>query len=300
MKNNKVKFYMKIAFLGTGLMGGPMAKNLALQGFKVSAWNRTPSKSEVLKKFDVEVKTSISEAVKNADVIVSMLSDGNASHEVQNDENLRANLSPKCTWIEMGSIKPDESRAHSKNFEKINVKYLDAPVSGGTKGAELGSLAIMVGGDRAVFTKVEDVFKPLGRAVFVGPTGSGQLAKLANQAIVAITIGAVAEATLLLEEGGADVAAVRNALLGGFADSTILQQHGKRMNERNFEPGGPSRLHLKDLTNILEQAKALDIDLPFSTSAYHRYTRLVNSLNGSELDHSALFLELLNRNGRKI
>jgi len=289
---------MKIAFLGTGLMGGPMAKNLAVAGFKVSAWNRTHSKATFLKNFKVEVKNLPSEAVQNADVIISMLSDGDASEEIQTDEKLRENLSPKCIWIEMGSIKPEESKAHSRNLGNLNVEYLDAPVSGGTKGAENGSLAIMVGGESSVFEKIEDVFKPLGRAVFVGPTGSGQLAKLANQAIVAITIGAVAEATLLLEEGGADAGAVRDALLGGFADSTILQQHGKRMSERNFVPGGPSRLHLKDLQNILLEAKALKIKLPFSQSAHDRYSRLVMSLEGSELDHSALFLELLNINGR--
>ena len=289
---------MKIAFLGTGLMGGPMAKNLAVAGFKVSAWNRTPSKATFLKDFKVEVKNLPSEAVQNADVIISMLSDGDASQEIQTDKKLRENLSPKCIWIEMGSIKPDESKAHSRNLGNLNVEYLDAPVSGGTKGAENGSLAIMVGGESSVFEKIEDVFKPLGRAVFVGPTGSGQLAKLANQAIVAITIGAVAEATLLLEEGGADAGAVRDALLGGFADSTILQQHGKRMSDRNFVPGGPSRLHLKDLQNILLEAKALEINLPFAQSAHDRYSRLVESLEGSELDHSALFLELLNINGR--
>ena len=289
---------MKIAFLGTGLMGGPMAKNLAVAGFKVSAWNRTPSKATFLKDFKVEVKNLPSEAVQNADVIISMLSDGDASQEIQTDEKLRENLSPKCIWIEMGSIKPDESKAHSRNLGNLNVEYLDAPVSGGTKGAENGSLAIMVGGESSVFEKIEDVFKPLGRAVFVGPTGSGQLAKLANQAIVAITIGAVAEATLLLEEGGADAGAVRDALLGGFADSTILQQHGKRMTDRNFVPGGPSRLQLKDLQNILLEAKALEINLPFAQSAHDRYSRLVESLEGSELDHSALFVELLNVNGR--
>ena len=289
---------MKIAFLGTGLMGGPMAKNLAVAGFHVSAWNRTPSKAAFLKEFKVEVKTLPSETVKNADVIISMFSDGKASQEIQNNEKLRENLSPNCIWIEMGSIKPDESKAHSRNLGELNVEYLDAPVSGGTKGAKNGSLAIMVGGNSSVFSKVGDAFKPLGRAVFVGPTGSGQLAKLANQAIVAITIGAVAEATLLLEEGGADVGAVRDALLGWFADSTILQQHGKRMSDRNFVPGGPSRLHLKDLQNILLEAKALKINLPFSQSAYDRYGRLVESLEGSELDHSALFLELLDINGR--
>jgi 2-hydroxy-3-oxopropionate reductase len=290
---------MKIAFLGTGLMGGPMAKNLAVAGYQVSAWNRTSSKANFLQEFDVDVKNTSSEAVKNADVIISMLSDGEASQEIQNNENLRINLSPSCIWIEMGSIKPDEAKIHSKNLSEMNVEYLDAPVSGGTRGAENGSLAIMVGGNEPVFKKVEDVFRPLGRAVFVGPTGSGQLAKLANQAIVAITIGAVAEATLLLEEGGADAGAVRDALLGGFADSTILQQHGKRMSERNFDPGGPSRLQLKDLQNVLAEAKALQIDLPFSLSAHDRYSRLVKSLSGSELDHSALFLELLDINGRK-
>ena len=291
---------MKIAFLGTGLMGGPMVKNLASAGYEITAWNRTSSKAEFLLQFGVDVKGLAADAVKNADVVVSMLSNGDASAQMQSDKDLQISLSSNATWIEMGSIKPDESRLHSKKLAALGVNYLDAPVSGGTKGAENGTLAIMVGGQRSVFKKVKNVFAPMGRAVFVGPTGSGQLAKLANQAIVAITIGAVAEATLLLEEGGADVGAVRDALLGGFADSTILQQHGKRMSERNFDPGGPSRLQLKDLKNILAEAKALNVDLPFSIAAHDRFSRLVNSLNGSELDHSALFLELLETNGKQI
>lgn len=291
---------MKIAFLGTGLMGGPMVKNLASAGYEITAWNRTSSKAEFLLQFGVDVKGLAADAVKNADVVVSMLSNGDASAQMQSDKDLQISLSSNATWIEMGSIKPDESRLHSKKLAELGVNYLDAPVSGGTKGAENGTLAIMVGGQRSVFKKVKNVFTPMGRAVFVGPTGSGQLAKLANQAIVAITIGAVAEATLLLEEGGADVGAVRDALLGGFADSTILQQHGKRMSERNFDPGGPSRLQLKDLKNILAEAKALNVDLPFSIAAHDRFSRLVNSLNGSELDHSALFLELLETNGKQI
>lgn len=291
---------MKIAFLGTGLMGGPMVKNLASAGCEVTAWNRTSSKAEFLLQFGVDVKGLAADAVKNADVVVSMLSNGDASAQMQGDKDLQISLSSNATWIEMGSIKPDESRLHSKKLAELGVNYLDAPVSGGTKGAENGTLAIMVGGERSVFKKLKNVFAPMGRAVFVGPTGSGQLAKLANQAIVAITIGAVSEATLLLEEGGADVGAVRDALLGGFADSTILQQHGKRMSERNFDPGGPSRLQLKDLQNILAEAKALNVDLPFSIAAHDRFSRLVNSLDGSELDHSALFLELLDTNGKQI
>jgi 2-hydroxy-3-oxopropionate reductase len=291
---------MKIAFLGTGLMGGPMVKNLASAGYEITAWNRTSSKAEFLLQFGVDVKGLAADAVKNADVVVSMLSNGDASAQMQSDKDVQISLSSNATWIEMGSIKPDESKLHSKKLAELGVNYLDAPVSGGTKGAENGTLAIMVGGERSVFKKVKNVFAPMGRAVFVGPTGSGQLAKLANQAIVAITIGAVAEATLLLEEGGADVGAVRDALLGGFADSTILQQHGKRMSERNFDPGGPSRLQLKDLKNILAEAKALNVDLPFSIAAHDRFSRLVNFLNGSELDHSALFLELLETNGKQI
>jgi len=291
---------MKIAFLGTGLMGGPMVKNLASAGYEITAWNRTSSKAEFLLQFGVDVKGLAADAVKNADVVVSMLSNGDASAQMQSDKDVQLHLSSNATWIDMGSIKPDESKLHSKKLAELGVNYLDAPVSGGTKGAENGTLAIMVGGERSVFKKVKNVFAPMGRAVFVGPTGSGQLAKLANQAIVAITIGAVAEATLLLEEGGADVGAVRDALLGGFADSTILQQHGKRMSERNFDPGGPSRLQLKDLKNILAEAKALEVDLPFSIAAHDRFSRLVNSLNGSELDHSALFLELLDTNGKQI
>lgn len=291
---------MKIAFLGTGLMGGPMVKNLASAGYEITAWNRTSSKAEFLLQFGVDVKGLAADAVENADVVVSMLSNGDASAQMQSDKDLQISLSSNATWIEMGSIKPDESRLHSKKLAELGLNYLDAPVSGGTKGAENGTLAIMVGGQRSVFKKVKNVFAPMGRAVFVGPTGSGQLAKLANQAIVAITIGAVAEATLLLEEGGADVGAVRDALLGGFADSTILQQHGKRMSERNFDPGGPSSLQLKDLKNILAEAKALNVDLPFSIAAHDRFSRLVNSLNGSELDHSALFLELLETNGKQI
>ena len=165
---------MKIAFLGTGLMGGPMVKNLASAGYDITAWNRTSSKAEFLLQFGVDVKGLAADAVKNADVVVSMLSNGDGSAQMQSDKDLQISLSSNATWIEMGSIKPDESRLHSKKLAELGVNYLDAPVSGGTKGAENGTLAIMVGGQRSVFKKVKNVFAPMGRAVFVGPTGSGQ------------------------------------------------------------------------------------------------------------------------------
>jgi len=160
-------------------------------------------------------------------------------------------------------------------------------------------LAIMVGGDRDVFDAATQVMQAMGRPVYVGPSGAGQLAKLANQGIVATTIGAVAEAMLLLEEGGADPAAVRDALKGGFADSTILQQHGERMTERNFAPGGLSRIQVKDLDNLLEQAAALNLDLPLSQDIRRRFVHFCEEMDGGDLDHSGLYLELRAHNNRK-
>ena len=154
----------------------------------------------------------------------------------------------------------------------------------------------MVGGEENIFHKTKEIFYPLGRSVLVGPIGTGQLAKLANQAIVGITIGAVAEAVLLLERGGADVDAVRDALSGGFADSTILQQHGVRMSKRNFEPGGSVKTQLKDLKNIQKVAKMLDLDLPMLNDVTKRYLTLADNSQNLEKDHSALFIELLKRN----
>ncbi|MEN9894251.1 MAG: 2-hydroxy-3-oxopropionate reductase, partial [Pseudomonadota bacterium] len=162
--------------------------------------------------------------------------------------------------------------------------------------AEEGTLAIMVGGDAAVFEQARPVLNPMGRPVRVGPSGCGQLAKLANQGIVAVTIGAVAEAMLLMARGGADMAGLRDALRGGFADSTILQLHGKRMAEKNFVPGGRSVFQLKDLDNLKEEADRLGLTLPLSDVQRDRFHHLVHDMDGGDLDHSALFLELLERN----
>jgi 2-hydroxy-3-oxopropionate reductase len=236
-------------------------------------------------------------AVNEADTIITMLSDGAATTAVLSDVIDAGVLTSGTTWIEMSSVKPGEARAQAKSLAEHGVAHLDAPVSGGTKGAEAGTLAIMVGGDATAFEASADVFAPLGRAVHVGPSGSGQLAKLANQAIVAVTIGAVAEAMLLLERGGADPAAVRDALKGGFADSTILQQHGRRMTERDFVPGGLSKFQLKDLENVLAEATAYDLNLPMTRDVRDRFAHFCEAMQGADLDHSGLFLELLARNG---
>ena len=298
IKTSEIDFRMGqmqiIAFLGMGKMGQPMACNLASSGFKVRCWNRTTGKLHSLPSV-LECKHDINTAVAGSDVVISMLSDGAATQNAINSLDRNALTSVKA-WIEMASILPEEATTQEKFFKKNDTEYLDAPVSGGTVAANDGNLAIMVGGEEKVFLETKKILGAMGRPVLVGPTGAGQLAKLANQAIVGITISAVAEAVLLLERGGANLDSVRDALSGGFADSAILQQHGQRMSKRNFESGGSVRTQLKDLQNIQKVAQILGLELPMVNKVTERYSALsANSLN-LEKDHSALFLELLDRN----
>ena len=233
-----------IAFLGIGLMGNHMARNLLRAGFVVHLWNRTKEKAEALTAEGGIVHDTAIQAVTDADVIITMLSDGPTVASLLFSNNVIDALSSGAIVIDMSSIKATEARAHAERLSKKGVGHLDAPVSGGTKGAEMASLAIMVGGHRPDFDRAVSVLSAMGRPTYVGPSGAGQLSKLANQAIVGVTIGVVAEAMLFVEKGGADPAAMREALVGGFADSTILQQHGKRMTTGDFVPGGPAKLSL--------------------------------------------------------
>ncbi|SDY89505.1 2-hydroxy-3-oxopropionate reductase [Jannaschia faecimaris] len=285
----------KLTLLGTGLMGAPMSRNLLRAGHDLKVWNRSREKAAPLSADGATVCDTPSEAVAGSQIVISMLSDGTASGHVQQDA--MDAFAPGAIWVEMGSIKPEESRAHAARFAEHGIGYIDAPVSGGTKGAEGATLAIMAGGDAETFAKVKPVLSDLGRPVHVGPVGAGQLSKLANQAIVACTIGAVAEAMLLLERGGADPAAVRDALKGGFADSTILQQHGARMTEGNFIPGGLTKFQIKDLDNTLAEADDLGLTLPTVTAINDRFKILRDQMDGADLDHSALFLQLKALNG---
>ena len=287
----------RVAVLGTGLMGAPMARNLCQAGFSTTVWNRTAAKATALGAFGAEIAGHAAEAVAEADIVISMLSDGPTGALVQADTALRAALRPGTIWVEMGSIKPEEARAAAEDLRQLGVSYVDAPVSGGTKGAEEASLAIMAGGAPEDFDRVAAALSAMGRPVHVGPVGAGQLAKLANQAIVGIAIAAVAEAMLMLQKGGADPAAVRTALKGGFADSTILQLHGARMTTMDFTPGRVCALQLKDLNNALAEAESFGLRLPTLENTRDRFDHLVHQMDSADLDHAALYLELLARNG---
>jgi len=282
--------------LDTGLMGLPMAGNLLNAGYSLNAWNRTAEKAAALEPLGAQIAVTAAEAVDSVDFIISMLADGNVLHEVLDDSTLRDSLASGAIWIDMSSTQPDEAMRAQKSLSHLGVAFVDAPVSGGTRGAEHASLAIMVGAEEKDFARVSSILMSLGRPVHVGSVGSGQLAKLANQLIVGCTIGAVAEAMLLLEKGGANPVAVRDALKGGFADSIILQQHGERMTQRNFIPGGLSRTQLKDLENVLLQAANDNLKLPMTEQLQHRFKRYVFELDGGDKDHSGIFEELIDLN----
>jgi 2-hydroxy-3-oxopropionate reductase len=281
----------KIGFIGIGLMGLPMAKNLLKAGYELKAFNRTESKAEPLKEFGGKISKSIEEVVSDNDVVITMLTDDSSVDAVMNSREFLDNLKVDATVIDMSSVKPTTAISHGNNLKSKNINYLDSPVSGGTIGAEEASLAIMVGGEQKIFDDVSDVLKAMGNPTLVGPLSSGQVSKLANQIIVGLTIGAVAEAVTLCEKAGANPNKMIKALSGGWADSKILQTHGKRMIEKDFTPKGRTSVHLKDMNNILECANSYNTHLPISNLVKEMYKSLVKNGHG-ETDHSSLYKEI--------
>ena len=270
----------KIGFIGIGLMGLPMAKNLLKAGYELKAFNRTESKAEPLKEFGGKISKSIEEVVSDNDVVITMLTDDSSVDAVMNSREFLDNLKVDATVIDMSSVKPTTAISHGNNLKSKNINYLDSPVSGGTIGAEDASLAIMVGGEQKIFDDVSDVLKAMGNPTLVGPLSSGQVSKLANQIIVGLTIGAVAEAVTLCEKAGANPNKMIKALSGGWADSKILQTHGKRMIEKDFTPKGRTSVHLKDMNNILECANSYNTHLPISNLVKEMYKSLVKNGHG--------------------
>ena len=255
---------LRIAVLGIGNMGDPIARRLHQAGHKVHAWNHTRAKAEPLAALGIAVHTTAAEAVQGADRVVSLLENGTVVEQVLFERGAAQAMRPGALLIDMASIQPREARDHAARLDEMGLSHVDAPVSGGTVGAENGTLAIMAGGRPEDFARAQPVFAALGRATHVGPHGSGQLAKLANQMIVGITIGAVAEALLLCEKGGADMAKVKQAITGGFADSRILQVHGQRMIERDFTKRGAMSVQLKDMRNALTTASEIGFEAPIT------------------------------------
>ncbi len=224
-----------------------------------------------------------------------MLTDDAAVEKVLSDQGFQENLKKGSTVIDMSSIKPKIAIKYGNFLKEKGVNFLDAPVSGGTIGAEQATLAIMVGGDQKVFDQIKDVLKVMGNPTLVGPIGSGQVSKLANQIIVGVTIGAVAEAITLCEKAGVDGNKFIQALAGGFADGKILQNHGKRMIDKDFSPKGKVSTHLKDMNNILECAGDFNTKLPISNLIKDMFKSLVENGNDND-DHSALYKEIERRN----
>jgi 3-hydroxyisobutyrate dehydrogenase-like beta-hydroxyacid dehydrogenase len=289
---------MHITVLGTGMMGFPIAQRLCEAGHSVTVWNRSRAKAEGLTAHGARVADTPGAACANAEMVISLLESGQVVEDVLFNQGAAAAMAPGTLVIDMASIKPREAREHAARLQKLGVQHLDAPVSGGTVGAQAGTLAIMAGGDAADFARALPVLQVLGRATHVGGHGAGQVCKLANQLVVGVTIGAVAEAMLLAEKGGASAAKFKEAVTGGFADSRILQVHGQRMIEGDFAKRAAMTVHLKDMRNILDTEQELGFDGPLSKLLEQLFADGV-AHGDADLDHSALFVELARRNGMK-
>jgi 2-hydroxy-3-oxopropionate reductase len=283
---------MSVAFIGLGTMGRPMAERLVRSGEDVRC-HRIKEPSRYLVELGAKEAATALEAASEADFVVLMLPDTPQVEEVLfGAEGVVASLKPGAVVIDMSSISPVATRDFAAKVGKAGAHYLDAPVSGGEIGAREGTLSIMVGGAEDIFQSALPLLQKMGKNItHVGDVGSGQVCKVANQIIVALTIEAVAEAFVLAEHAGVDLSKVRNALLGGFAQSRILEVHGQRMIEGTFNPGFALKLHRKDLNLATDAAKSLHISLPNTAAT----AQLMNSALAQGLgdkDHSALFVAL--------
>ncbi len=278
-----------IGFLGLGIMGAPMAGHLLDGGHKVAtAVHRTPAPRELLDK-GLQVLGSAREVAAASEIVITMVPDTPQVEAVLfGADGVAEGLSAGKTVVDMSSISPIETKAFAERINGLGCDYLDAPVSGGEVGAKAGTLTIMVGGPDAAFQKVRPLFELMGQNItLIGGNGDGQTAKVANQIIVALNIEAVGEALLFASKAGADPAKVREALMGGFASSKILEVHGERMIKRTFDPGFRIELHQKDLNLALSGARALGLSLPNTATAQELFNACA-AHGGAAWDHSAM------------
>jgi 2-hydroxy-3-oxopropionate reductase len=286
------KLGLKLGFVGLGIMGAPMAAHLIKAGHEVFLSTRSKIPAALLVD-KAQACTSAKEVAQKADIIFMMLPDTpDVATVLFGDAGVAQGLSQGKTVVDMSSISPMDTKEFAQKINALGCDYLDAPVSGGEVGAKAASLTIMVGGPEATFDKVKPLFELMGKNItLVGGNGDGQTCKVANQIIVALNIAAVGEALLFASKAGADPAKVRQALMGGFAASRILEVHGERMIKRTFAPGFRIGLHQKDLNLALQGAKAMGVALPQTASAAQLMQ--VCAANGmQDLDHSALVRSL--------
>ena len=286
-----------LGFIGLGIMGRPMAGHLLAGGHQLWVHSHKPAPAELTAKGATDCRSG-KEVARNADVIIAMVPDTpDVADVLFGRDGVAEGLSAGKIVVDMSSISPVETKTFAKRINELGCAYLDAPVSGGEVGAKAATLTIMVGGDEETFGKVKPLFDLMGKNVTrVGGNGDGQTCKVANQIIVALTIEAVGEALLFASKMGADPAKVRQALMGGFASSRILEVHGERMIKRTFEPGFRIELHQKDLGLALSAARAIGLSLPNTATAEELFNACA-AHGGSKWDHSALVraLEIMAR-----
>ena len=283
---------LNLGFIGLGLMGKPMARNLKAAGANLVIHNRSQGVIEELEREGMTpaaTPANVAGTVGENGTVILMLPDTPSVESVlRGPDGLVSGLRPGCLVIDMGTTKVTATRVFAKDVDSAGGLYIDAPVSGGTIGAEGGTLTIMAGGGDDAMARARPIFDVLGqKTTHVGPVGTGQVAKAANQVIVGLNIGAVAEALVLAKKAGADPARVREALTGGFADSRILEVHGQRMVDGTFEPGARSTIQRKDLDQAVELATELGFELPATALGRDLYDKLIDAGFG-DLDHSAL------------
>jgi 3-hydroxyisobutyrate dehydrogenase-like beta-hydroxyacid dehydrogenase len=273
-------------------MGQPMAMRLLRANYPVRVWNRTRAKTDALAVLGAMVASTPRDAAAGADLIITMLEAGPIVAEVV--QAALHGIRQDALVIDMSSTRQSEALELHAKLSRHGIRFIDAPVSGGVLGAEAGSLAIMAGGSADDYKRAESLLKIMGRPTLVGPAGCGQIAKLCNQLIVGGTLNIVAEALLLAQAGGADPAAVRNAIRGGFAESRILEVHGQRMLERNFLPGGQVKSQTKDLENVLIAAAAAHLHLPLTELVTHAYRSILQTEPNADQSAVLLALERIN------
>jgi len=291
----------KMGFIGLGVMGKPMSNQLLSAGYTVTVFDISPEPVEELVKAGARRASSAREVAESSEAVITMLpGDGEVKDVVLGREGVMEGVRRGGIVVDMSTISPQTVKALARQLEEKGVDMLDAPVSGGQEGAREASLTIMVGGKEGIFERMKPVFQKLGKNIsHIGDHGAGQVAKACNQIIVALTIEAVAEALIFARKTGFDPERVRKALLGGYAQSRVLEVHGKRMTDRNFVPGGKVRSHKKDIEIVISVARELGICLPGTALASHLWNA-VAAQGGIDWDHSSMVKVLETMSGVEV